>query len=675
MARIPDGSNFGNAGPVRPQGGSARNPGSEDMQALGRVAATVGGIAQQELNRRQSDDEALARAKASNALLDHELAVRARADDVAQRVSTGELDYREADAFYQAEVEKIPAPDFTALDPVLAEQVKGGLTRNSVSGRGIVSQVTNQAKRADFRGQFATALDSLGKLAAAPDADVDAINAKARAFRALALQAEIPPDQVDKALQDFSDKNWTNHATQRYIASREDPAALAQLETDLTAEDGYYAARLDTDKRNALLSQVMSGRTRLDARAQVEADKREAVAEREVTWFRDQLVTGQEIAGARWQEGMANVAGTAQEGAFKEAQAMATEVQEFRSRPFAEQEAYVRALESQARTTPSDDPKRDLSRLNTLRSAFDASRKQAAEDPLTFLANQTGIQVPPLALQSLATGDPSVVSAQLQSRFATLASVRKSYGPEVGLSPWLPEEVAIVREFFAKADDKGRLSLLSVLSSATPDAASYAGALKPIAADEPLYMAAGMAQFRQLKGPDGTPLPPLILSGARIRADKTVPQPSDQTLRLAFDERVGDALPAGSTARKQAFEVFAAVYAGRGQTTGVRHEAYGGEISANNDLADEAIELATGGVSEINDVRVLRPYGMSEDDFEDRLGRGVSAAAAASGFDRAILEDMPVQPVPGREGAYYLLNDGAVQLDPKTGKPLLVTVQ
>lgn len=675
MARIPDGSGFGNAGPVRPQGGAARDPGSEDMQALGRVAATVGGIAQDAMRKQQADDEALARAKASNALLDHELAIRARADDVAGRVSTGELDYREADNFYQAEVAKIPAPDFTNLDPALAEQVKGGLTRNAVSGRETIARVTGQAKRADFKGQFNTALDSLGKLAAAPDADVDAINNKARAFRALALQAEIPPDQIDKALQDFQDKNWTNHATRRYIAGREDAAALAQLETDLTADDGYYAARLDTDKRNALLSQVMGGRTRLEARAQVETDKREAVAEREVTWFRDQLVTGQEIAGERWQQGMANVQGTTQEAAFKEAQAMATEVQEFRSRPFAEQEAYVRALESQTKTTPSTDPKRDLSRLTTLRGAFDAAKKQAQEEPLTFLANQTGVQTPPLALDSLRTGDPSVIAAQLQSRFATLASIRKSYGPDVGTNPWLPEETAIVREFFAKADDKGRLNLLSVLSSATPDAASYAGALKPIAADEPLYMAAGMAQFRKLAGPDGTALPPLILAGARIRADKTVPQPSDQTLRLAFDERVGDALPAGSTARKQAFEVFAAVYAGRGQTTGVRHEALGGQIPADNDLADEAIDLATGGVSEINDVRVLRPYGMSEDDFEDRLGRGIGAAAAASGFDRGLLEDMPVQPVPGREGAYYLLNDGAVQLDPKTRKPIVVTVQ
>ncbi|GAB2493902.1 hypothetical protein [Arenimonas alkanexedens] len=675
MARIPDGSGFGNAGPVRPQGGAARNPGTAGLDALGGLARQIGGMAQQQLQKARADDDALARAKASNALLDHELAIQARADDVASRVSTGELDYREADSFYQAEVEKIKAPDFTNLDPVLAEQVRGGLTRNAVSGRTTIARVTGAAKRADFRSQFATALDSLGKLAAAPDADIDAINGKARAFRALALQAELPPDQVDKALQDFSDKNWTNHATQRYINGRDDVESLTQLETDLTAEDGFYAARLDTDKRNALLSQVMGGRTRLEAKAGVDADRREAVAEREVTWFRDQLVTGVEITGERWQEGIANVQGTAQEGAFQQARAMASEIQQFRSQPFADQEAYLRALESRTKTTPSDDPKRDLSRLSTLRSAFDAAKKQAQESPLSFVQNQTGIVVPPLDIQSLAGGDPGLVAAQLQSRFAILGSLRKSYGEDVARNPWLPEEAAMVRSFFSQADDRARLSFLSVLSGTTPDAQSYASALKPIAADEPLFMAAGLAQFRKLKGADGSDVPTLILAGARIRADKSVPQPGDRELRRAFDERVGEALPDGSPARQKAFDVFAAVYAGRAQSTGVRHEDAGGTIEADRKVADAAIEMATGGVTEINDVRVLRPYGMDEQQFEDRLGRGVRAAAEASGLEASVLDDLPVMPVPGDEGAYHLVNDGAIQVDPKTRKPIVVRVQ
>ncbi len=674
MGRIPMG-NFGNRGPDPVQTTRIANPGTDDLAAVGRLAGTVGAIAEDRQQELRSEDEALARAKAANALWDHELQVRAAADDVAERVATGELPYTEAEAFYQERVGKIEAPRVDGLGPAALEQLDGGVRRNSEGGRITIAQTVGRAKRADFRSQFYTGLDSLGKLASTPGADVDAINAKADAFAPLALQSELPPDQVSKALQDFKDKNWTNHATGRYIAGREDPAALAQLEHDLTAEDGYYTTRLDTDKRNALLSQVMGGRVRLEAKAQFDVDKREAVAEREVTWFRDQMVTGQEISAERWSEGLANVQGTGQAEAFAQTQRMATEILEFRVRPFAEQEAYLRALETQTNTTPSDDPKRDQSRLNTLRSAFDASKKQAQESPLSFYQNQTGQQIPPLDMASLAGGDTSMVAAQLQSRFAVLGSVRKSYGPDVAMNPWLPEEAAAVREFFQKADDRGRLAFLSTLSGATPDAAAFAGALKPVAADEPLFMAAGMAKFRKLTGPDGADVPTTILNGARILADKTAVLPGDRALLQAFDARVGDALPAGSSVRQRAFGVFQAVYAGHGAATGVRHEDVGGTIEADDDLADQAIDMAIGGVTDYNGAKVIRPYGMAEELFEDRLSNGLRGAADTSGLDAGVLEDMPLQPVPGKEGAYYLLNDGAVQLDPKTRKPIVVNVQ
>lgn len=672
--RIPVG-NFGTRGADPVQHTRVANPGTDDLDAAGRLAGTVNALATNHLQKERAEDEALARAKATNALWDHELQVRGAADDVAERVATGELPYQEAEAFYQERVGKIEAPQVGGLDAVTTEQLRGGLSRNAETGRQTVTRVTGLAKRADFRGQFFTALDSLGKLAGAPDANIDAIHAKAEAFTELARRAEIPEDQIAKSVQEFKDKNWTNHATARFIAGRDDAAALAQLEQDLTTEEGFYASRLDTDKRNALLSQVTAGRTRLDTRTQVEADKREAVAEREVTWFRDQLVTGQEITADRWQEGLRNTEGTEQAESFKQAQRMAGEVLEFRVRPFDEQQQYLRALEAQNNTTPSDDPKRDQTRLNTLRATMDSARKQAQESPLSFYQEQTGVSVQPLALQSLASGDADLVRAQLAARFATLGALRKSYGEDVALNPWLPEEVTQLRNFFEKADDRGRLALLSTLSGSAPTPAAYAAALKPVAADEPLFLAAGLAQYRQLKGPDGADLPTMILSGMRVLEDKSVPMPGDAEMRRAFDSRVGDALPPGTSGRQRAYEVFQAVYAGRGQAKGVRHEDVGGTITADQDLADDAIVLATGGVSEINGAKVLRPYGMPEDDFEQRLSVGVRSVAVSSGLDAGLLEDMPVQPVPGQEGAYHLLNDGAVQLDPKTRKPIVVTVQ
>ena len=39
------------------------------------------------------------------------------------------------------------------------------------------------------------------------------------------------------------------------------------------------------------------------------------------------------------------------------------------------------------------------------------------------------------------------------------------------------------------------------------------------------------------------------------------------------------------------------------------------------------------------------------------------------------LEDMPLSPVPGKEGSYYLMNAGRVQIDPDTKQPMMVIVK
>ncbi|MNF11232.1 hypothetical protein D3C80_2124000 [compost metagenome] len=49
--------------------------------------------------------------------------------------------------------------------------------------------------------------------------------------------------------------------------------------------------------------------------------------------------------------------------------------------------------------------------------------------------------------------------------------------------------------------------------------------------------------------------------------------------------------------------------------------------------------------------------------------------AERSKFPVGQLEDMPLSPVPGKEGSYYLLNAGRVQIDPATNEPMVVKVK
>lgn len=72
---------------------------------------------------------------------------------------------------------------------------------------------------------------------------------------------------------------------------------------------------------------------------------------------------------------------------------------------------------------------------------------------------------------------------------------------------------------------------------------------------------------------------------------------------------------------------------------------------------------------------MIKPYGMDDKAFDSVVDAELEGLAARTGFDLGQLEDMPLSPVPGKEGAYYLMNAGRVQLDPTTQQPMTVIIK
>src|SRR3546814_18201654 len=81
-----------------------------------------------------------------------------------------------------------------------------------------------------------------------------------------------------------------------------------------------------------------------------------------------------------------------------------------------------------------------------------------------------------------------------------------------------------------------------------------------------------MAQFRGLKGQDGTDVPKMLLAGGKVLKDKSVPLPKDTIFREAFEEHVGTSLAPGTPQREQAYLAFKSLYAGTDAAQGL---AYG----------------------------------------------------------------------------------------------------
>ncbi len=707
MAQIPMGA-FGQATVVpRPNRSSVDLSGTE---AAGRAIAQAGQVGmeiadqnlrmqQAERQREQNERDALARVRAANAVLDHELQTRAVVEGLQAEVADGSLDWRKAEEEYQARLAKIPAPQIDDLDPVGIEQSQGGVRRNAESGRQMIRTMVGTARRAEFKTQFDSGLDTLGKLAGAPGADIEAINAQADGFVPVGRAAGVDGATIAAKIQAFKDRNWTNQATNRLIGARGDMAALDTLERDLTAEDGFYSGKLDTERRNAILSQLTTEKARLENAQRAEADRREAVAQRAINAMEAQLATGipapieQRLA---WLEQVKGTSFEAQAGQYVE---MEKQSQELLRLPPAQQRQFLQQMqaEQQARGATVDQQRL----YNGLKSASDARVKLLREQPLQHFAVTTGATIAPLDVQALAAGDIGKVQTQIAERMNILATQRKQYGPEAGAQPLLPQEATLLASALRDMTPDNALKLYGSMSLAFADERAYTAALQQISPGSPVRAVAGTLYAKQREvtlqtagifsgavKADSGDIARTLLIGERLLAPKgegkgaPFPMPPPRQFSTSFEAQVGSAFRGRPQAYDMALQSVRAYYAGRASEAG----NVSGEI--DEALVAEAVRAVVGEPVDINGADVLPPWGMTGADFKDKLEQvwtetvigdrvaGVilpkSTPALPSGVS-ADLDDYTLQQA--GDGRYYVIAANGTFLHTAQGAPLVLTVK
>jgi hypothetical protein len=695
MAQIPMGS-FGQATVVpRPNRSSVDLSGTE---AEGRAIAQLGqtgmqiadqALRQQKAERDRAEDEAaaLARAKAANSVLDHELQTRGIVEGVQAEIADGSLDWRKAEEAFQTRTSSLQAPEISDLDPVAAEQFKGGLRRNSEQARLQVRTLVGGARRSEFKTQFETGLDTLGKIAGGPGADIEAINAKAEAFAPLARAAGVDGATISAKIQAFKDRNWTNQATNRLIAARGDMASIDALERDLTADDGFYAGKLDTERRNAILSQLTTEKTRLENAQRAEADKRESVAQRAINAMEAQLATGvpapleQRLA---WLEQVRGTTFEAQAGQYVE---MEKQSQALLKMAPAQQRTFLQQMQAEQQTKGATV---DQQRLYAgLKSASDARIKMLREQPLQHFALNTGATIAPLDVQALASGDVGKVQAQIAERMNILATQRKQYGGEAGSQPLLPQEATMLASALKDAPPTKALDLFGALSTAFADPAAYSAAMQQISPGNPVRAVAGTLYAKQrettlvssglfsgaVKANSGD-IARTLLVGERVLAPAKpgeakgapFPMPPPKQLSTAFESQVGTAFRGNPGAYEMALQSVRAYYAGKASESG----DVSGEIDEK--LVGEAVRAVIGEPVEINGADVFPPWGMSADDFQDKIEQnwqGVSGALPAS-YSRDF-DDYTLQQI--GDGRYYVIGADGTFVHIAKDSPLILRVK
>lgn len=687
MARIPTG-NFGQGAGTAPLVRSrVSSAGMDDVaQAVGQLASVAGQVGNSMATEEMHEAEGLARAKAANAQLDYELQVGDVQRKLEDDVATGTVPYGEAPSRYQEAIGKIEAPAIAGLTPDLQLAYNRGIERTRAAGQLGVDRVVRTARRADFRGQFDAALDKLGKIAGMPGADIDAVNQRAAAFAPLAKQAGLPDSAVGKALQDFRDRNWTSQATQRAIFGREDPASLKQLETDLSSADGFYADKLDPEKRNALLSQVMTRQQTLQDRAERAADRIDAKAQRVLGQIDRQISSAVPATPEMWTSWADAMKGASPDvrAEFDQRVKEEQEVQKVLRMPTAQQQTYLQRAEAELATEGGTVTRKE--NLARTRAAIEAATKQLDEAPLLFNASREGGDVEPLNMAALANpADAWEVGAQLQNRAATIDGMRKRYGSQVKMAVLLPQEVQALSEQLKQGTSTQQAAMLSQLRMATTDDKVFNAAMQQLAPEQPVVAYAGMlatrerAQvttqkhwFKDDATVNGRDVAATMLEGNRLlqgKGDNKFPLPPEKEFRDQFTRDTGALFAGRPGAADVAMQAVRAYYTGQSAADG-DHSA-----DVNTDRMKKAITAALGDVVDVNGRgEVLAPWGMGSDTFEDEAEAAFTEAARAGGLPDNVIGSFDKYGLRQQSERTYYVTRGREFLTTKDGKPLTITI-
>ena len=678
MAQIPLGQFAApRAVPTPERGGVVNMP--DGSRALQQVAASAFDAADTLIRQKGREDQALARVKASNAIIDRESQLKNLSSDIEEKMRTGQLDWSKGEEAYNAAVSQLDPLQVDGLDEAGQGELANSMKRLQVGGMDRIRAASLGARVDSAKADIAARMDALSKDAGMPGADIGQINARMDPEDIDLVGRMGYGEKWDAVKQAFKDDNWATHATHRVIGARDGLGELEQIRTDLTSADSIYAKNLSPDKRNQLLNTVTGRIYQVQAHQQQQAMARDMKAMRTLAQMDKQAATGIPPSPAEQQAWQASLAGTSFAGEYNDRIQQMGEVQKVLSMPLAEQQAFVQ--NQRMRLASEGGTVAQATNLDRLESAIGENMKRVRDEPLVFNAMRTGATVAPLTLEGLATPEgQAALREQLAERFDTVSAVRQQFGPDVKLVPFLPQEADMLKAALPQLDDNTKLQVLGSLSAASPSGQAYKGALTAIAADDPGLMLAGMAQHYDLKGPadaktgQSVNVAQTILAGSKVLKDKSYQLPSEKEIRLSFDEAVGASIPVGTPQREQAFGAYRALYAGLAQARGISAED-ADMRGVNRDLAEEAALLSTGGIGERGGAKVVKPYGMSDRDFDDAVDQQLQGLSTGSGISIDQLEEMPLMKAPGSAGSYYLLNGTGPQLNPKTNEPMVVIIR
>lgn len=690
MARIPLG-NFGNS---VPQPGQTPTAGANFGQAAAEAAQRLGNtgmqLAGQELARQTEQQEALARSRAGDGLLDYEVQSKTAVEQIRDRVQTGQLPYADARGELDKVLNGIKAPDLGGNHPLIAQQYQRGVERQRFQAVAAIDQVMDTAQRSELKANFIGGLDRLGRLGAMPDAPLDDILAKVDAQAGAGRLAGLPEADVAKTIQAAKDGIRYQRAQGDLVAARRDVAALDAFQTRL--ESGDLSGTLPADKRIALLRETDTLKWQAQNQAQHAADKREKTAERAITTTTRQIEAGVPITADGWTALRATVEGTPFAGDFNALVEQERKTQQVLRMPIAEQEQYVQQREAQLAQGGTLVEKANLDRI---RATIGKNKAQLENEPLLATQRLFGRPVAPLNPEDLLQpGGAERAAAIFTERTTTLAAMRKQFGPMVGAKPLLPQESSLLVKALDAASPSQATELFSRLRAAVDDEDTYRAVMQQVAPDSPVKARAGtlaaldrpVTTETRTFGADvrtsSTKVAQTMLVGEQImnrtKGQKAADGKAESLFappRAAFEAEFADVARdlyrSRPGAQEADLQAALAYYVGKAAETGRLHSGAGDIDSA---LVKQAMTATLGSIVNFNGHgNVKAPMGMSGGDMQAQLRAKFADTVKAQGLPpemAAAFEHYGA--VNYRRDGQFMLTLGGVPVIGKGGAPVIL---
>jgi len=149
--------------------------------------------------------------------------------------------------------------------------------------------------------------------------------------------------------------------------------------------------------------------------------------------------------------------------------------------------------------------------------------------------------------------------------------------------------------------------------------------------------------------------------------------PSEDKLKRAFDDQVGNAFSNNPQARQLSYSLFKSAYAGIAYQSG--DSAMTRTDAANSDVVEKAAQYATGGVyKSFNGGDVVMPFGMDKSTFKDRYTAASQQALKDAGLNENAASNFT--PVNIGNNQYRMVSgSGRWATDPRTNEAIVVRVE